>query len=174
MPQPPMYEPEAVEPMRDELKAVGFEEVRSAEALDKVLADTKGTVLVVINSVCGCAAGSMRPGVGLALQNARIPDRMVTAFAGNDREAVDRIRQRTVGIGPSSPSAFVFENGKVIFALERHQIERRSPDDIGRELQQAFDRLCKRQGPSIPTDQFAKLAHIQACGSSIPRFGMAR
>lgn len=165
----PMYDPEAVQPMRDELTAVGFEEVTTAAAVDQVLADTHGTVLVVINSVCGCAAGSMRPGVGLSLQHKMIPDRIVTAFAGNDREAVDRIRQRTVGIPPSSPSAFLFQGGKVIFALPRHQIERRSPSEIAADLTAAFDQLCHRQGPSIPPEQFQKLPHVQMCGSSIPR-----
>lgn len=168
----PMYDPEAVQPMRDELTAVGFEEATTAQAVDQILSDTKGTVLMVINSVCGCAAGSMRPGVGLALQHKAIPDRLVTAFAGNDREAVDRIRQRASGFQPSSPSAFLFQDGKVIFALQRHEIERRAPQEIAAALATAFDRLCRRTGPSIPAEQFAKLAHVQACGSTIPRFGV--
>src|SRR5262245_58073718 len=166
----PMYDPQAVQPMRDELASVGFEEATSANAVDQILNETKGPVLFVINSVCGCAAGSMRPGVGLALQHKLIPDRMVTAFAGNDREAVDRIRQRATGYQPSSPSAFLFQEGKVIFAMERHQIERRSPDEIAKAMHAAFDKLCKRAGPSIAPETFAKLPHVQMCGSSIPRF----
>jgi putative YphP/YqiW family bacilliredoxin len=167
----PMYDEEAVQPMRDELIAYGFEELRTPEEVDQALKDSKGTVLVMVNSVCGCAAGSARPGVGAALQNGVIPDRMTTVFAGQDRDAVDQVRQEYLGqFPPSSPSMALFKGGKPVYMMHRSMIEGRMPDQIAAELSRVFDEHCSRTGPSIPPSDFAKVAHAVACGSTIPRF----
>ncbi|PWT91815.1 MAG: BrxA/BrxB family bacilliredoxin [Acidobacteria bacterium] len=167
----PMYDPDAVVPMREELIAFGFNEMKSAEEVDQILSNSKGTVLVVINSVCGCAAGSARPGVGAALQHKTIPDQLVTSFAGQDRDAVDRIRQQYLGeFPPSSPSMALFKDGKVVYVLHRHMIEGRGPEQIAAILAQVFDQYCTKQGPSISPEDYAQVRHAVACGSSIPRF----
>lgn len=165
----PMYDPEAVQPMRDELTAVGFEELRTADEVDRAFAGSQGTLLLFINSVCGCAAGSARPGLAFALQHKVIPDRLVTVFAGMEYDAVDRAREKHVGYPPSSPSMALFRDGKLVHMVERRSIEGKMPDQIASELQRAFDHYCTRQGPSIPAEKFAKLEHVQMCGSSIPR-----
>ena len=166
----PMYDEEAVQPMRDELIAYGFEEARTGEEVDHVLNETKGTVLMVINSVCGCAAGSARPGVGAALQHKMIPDQMVTAFAGQDHEAVEQVRQvHLKEYPPSSPSMALFKDGKVVYMMERSMIEGRRPEQIAAELTRVFDQHCSKQGPSIPPEDFSKVMHAVACGSTIPR-----
>jgi len=125
--RPPMYDPEAVQHMRDELVAVGFTELLTPEEVDKAInvKDDK-TVLVMVNSVCGCAAGSARPGVSLALQNNKIPDKLYTVFAGMERDAVDRARQYVAGFPPSSPSVALFKNGSLIYFMPRYEIEGRS------------------------------------------------
>ena len=166
----PMYDIEAVQPMRDELLAVGFEDLRTSQNVDKVFDETKGTLLVMINSVCGCAAGSARPGVALALQHKVIPDRLVTVFAGMDYEAVDRVRELHAGYPPSSPSMALFKDGKLVHMVERSMIEGKKPEQIARELAQIFDRYCSRPGPSISAHEFDKLAFAKVCGSSIPRY----
>ena len=166
----PMYDIEAVQPMRDELLAVGFEDLRTSQNVDKVFDETKGTLLVMINSVCGCAAGSARPGVALALQHKVIPDRLVTVFAGMEYEAVDRVRELHAGYPPSSPSMALFKDGKLVHMVERSMIEGKMPEQIARELAQIFDRYCSRPGPSIAANEFAKLAFAKVCGSSIPRY----
>src|SRR3989337_422973 len=129
--RPPMYDPEAVQHMRDELVAVGFTELLTPEEVDKAInvKDDK-TVLVMVNSVCGCAAGSARPGVSLALQNNKIPDKLYTVFAGMEREAVDRARQYVTGFPPSSPSVALFKNGSLIYFMPRYEIEGRSHQEI--------------------------------------------
>ncbi len=166
-----MYDLDAVQPMRDELIAFGFEEMRSSEEVDRVLSDAKGTVLVVVNSVCGCAAGSARPGVGAALQHKVIPDRMVTSFAGQERDAVDRIRQQYLSeYPPSSPSMALFKDGKLVYMMERHMIEGRSPEQIAAQLTRVFDQHCAKQGPSIPPEAYSQVQRAVACGSTIPRF----
>ena len=166
----PMYDEDAVQPMRDELIAYGFEEAKSADDADRAIRDSKGTVLVVINSVCGCAAGSARPGVGAALQNKVIPDHLVTVFAGQDREAVDQVRNvHLKDFPPSSPSMALFKDGKVVYMLERRNIEGRGPQQIASELARVFNEQCTKEGPSIPADDFAKVSHAVACGSTIPR-----
>lgn len=167
---PPIYPPEAVQPMRDELIQVGFRELKTPEDVDGALQGSPGTVLCVINSVCGCAAGSARPGVALALQHSVIPDALVTAFAGMEREAVERVRQlHAEAAPPSSPSIVLFAGGKTAAVIERRHIEGRTPDQVAQLLVEVFDRFCSRSGPSIPREQFAKLSHAQVCGSSIPR-----
>jgi putative YphP/YqiW family bacilliredoxin len=165
----PTYDPEAVQPMRDELVAVGFEDLRSSQEVDRVLGETKGTLLVMINSVCGCAAGSARPGVALALQHTVIPDRLVTVFAGMEHDAVGRVRELHTGYPPSSPSMALFKDGKLVAMVERRMIEGKSAEQLAGELVQLFSRHCSRPGPSIPPSEFARLDFAKVCGSSIPR-----
>jgi len=166
----PMYDMDAVQPMRDELVAVGFEDLRTSQDVDRVLAETKGTLLIMVNSVCGCAAGSARPGVASALQHTVIPDRLATVFAGMEYEAVDRVRALHAGYPPSSPSMALFKDGKLVHMVERKMIEGRRPEEIARELTPIFDRHCSRPGPSIPAEEFDKLDFAKVCGSSIPRY----
>ena len=166
----PMYDEEAVQPMRDELIAYGFDELRTSEAVDQALSNSQGTVLVVVNSVCGCAAGSARPGAGAALQNQVIPDRMVTVFAGQDRDAVDQVRQQYLGqFPPSSPSMALFKDGKPVYVMHRSMIEGRMPEQIAAELSRVFNENCSRTGPSVTPEDYAKITHAVACGSSIPK-----
>ena len=168
--RPPLYDPEAVQPMRDELIFVGFEELRTPQQAEEILSlkDDK-TTLLVINSVCGCAAGSARPGVTKALQNGVIPDRIVTAFAGMDRDSVDLIRQKYMSsVPPSSPSMALFKNGEILFVLPRHHIEGRTPEDISMLLTHVFNEHCSAKGPSVSPEKYAELEHARICGSKIP------
>lgn len=167
--RPPIYDQEAVQPMRDELVAVGFEEARTPTEVETIAEETKDkTVLYLINSVCGCAAGSARPGVALALQHATIPDRLVTVFAGQERDAVDAVRNLAPNEPPSSPSVFLFKNGEPVFMLPRYLIEGRSKEQISMVLKEAFDKHCERKGPSISVEDFEKVERARACGSKIP------
>lgn len=165
----PMYDPIAVQPMRDELTDVGFEELLTPEAVDSAVRDTEGILLVVVNSVCGCAAGSARPAAARALQHTVIPDRAVTVFAGQERDAVDRMRAHFAGAAPSSPAMAIFRNGVLEFMMHRHDIEGRSAEEIAADLRHYFDLFCTRQGPSIPREQFERLEYERTCGSHIPR-----
>ncbi len=166
----PMYDPVAVQPMRDELIYVGFEEALTPEAVDKAVNRNDGkTVLYVINSVCGCAAGSARPGVTLALQHSKIPDLLVTSFAGQDKAAVAHLRNTYLSnIPPSSPFIALFQNGEIKFVMPRHHIEGRTPGQIASVLIQVFDECCTKQGPSISKEDYEKLVHAKMCGSKIP------
>ena len=137
-----MYDEMIVGPMRQELTRVGFEETRTPQQVDAALGEKKGTVLLVVNSVCGCAAGNARPAVAMALEHDVKPDRMVTVFAGNDREATARAREYLVGYRPSSPSMALFRDGQLVKMIERWQIEGRMPYDIAAELTAAFDQFC--------------------------------
>jgi putative YphP/YqiW family bacilliredoxin len=171
MSRPPLYDQDAVQPMRDALVAVGFKELLTEKDVDEAInVNDDQTVLVMINSVCGCAAGSARPGVSLALQHNVIPDRLVTGFAGQERDAVDKIRQYIAGYPPSSPSIAMFKNGKLIYFMQRYNIEGRSGEEIAADLREAFDELCTRQGPSIPPDAFEKVTYAVQCGSKIPLY----
>jgi putative YphP/YqiW family bacilliredoxin len=165
----PMYDPSAVQPMRDELTYTGFEELLTPEAVDSAVAETKGVLFVMVNSVCGCAAGSARPAAALALQHGVIPDRMATVFAGQEREATDRMRSYFTDIPPSSPSMAILRDGKLEFMLQRHDIEGRSAEEIAGDLKDMFDVLCSRTGPAISPERFAELDHARTCGSKIPR-----
>jgi putative YphP/YqiW family bacilliredoxin len=165
----PMYDPAAVQPMRNELTAVGFEELLTPEDVDAAVHDTKGTLFVLVNSVCGCAAGSARPGATRALQHQVIPDRSVTVFAGMERDAVDSMRAHMTGIPPSSPSMAILRDGEMVFQLPRHDIEGRTDHEIAAILRDAFDALCSRPGPSIPPAQYEALEYERTCGSRIPR-----
>jgi len=128
--------------MRDELTRVGFEELRTPDAVDEVLTQSKGTVLVVVNSVCGCAAGKARPGIALALQHANRPDHLATVFAGADIEATDRARGYFTNFAPSSPSIALLRDGKVLYMVERRDIEQRTAAGIADLLTLAFDKHC--------------------------------
>lgn len=140
-----MYDEMLVEPMRRELTRLGIEETRTAEDVDSVLGGKKGTVLVVVNSVCGCAAGMARPAVAMAVEHGVLPDKMITVFAGNDREATQRAREYFAGYRPSSPSIALLKDGQVVKMLERWQIEGRQAHDIAAELTAAFDQYCAKE-----------------------------
>ena len=131
-----------IKPMREELTRLGFEELRTPEQVDEAVQNNTGTLMVVVNSVCGCAAGKARPGVALALQHNVRPDTVATVFAGADIEATEKARGYFAGYRPSSPSIALLKNGKLVYMLERHQIEGRGPQEIAQELTQAFDQHC--------------------------------
>lgn len=144
MPYPEFF----VAPMRAELVSLGIEELRTPAAVDDAVKNTRGTLLLVVNSVCGCAAGRARPGLALALRNGPRPDRLASVFAGFDVEATDRAREYFAGVRPSSPSVALLRDGKLVYMLERHQIEPRTADQIAQELSAAFDRYCQPQSAS--------------------------
>ena len=128
--------------MREDLTRYGVEETRTPEEVDDVIRNTQGTVMVVVNSICGCAAGLARPAIGMALKHSVVPDKVVTVFAGADIAATERARSYFKGFFPSSPSVGLLRNGKLVYMLERHQVEGRNPDEIAQDLMDAFDRLC--------------------------------
>jgi putative YphP/YqiW family bacilliredoxin len=143
-----MYDEMIVAPMRQELTRLGVEETRTAAEVDAVLGEKKGTVLVVVNSVCGCAAGMARPAVAMALDSEVKPDRMITVFAGNDREATARAREYFVGYRPSSPAIALMKDGEVVKMFERWQIEGREAHDVASELVSAFKEHCAKTAVS--------------------------
>lgn len=167
----PVYDPEAVQPMRDELVAAGFKEMLLPADVDAFLSKSEGTSLVMINSVCGCAAGSARPGVTMALQNSKIPDNSVTVFAGQDRDAVDHLRSAYLpGIPPSSPFIALYKNGEIVFLMQRLNIEGKTADMVAEELTEAFNEYCTKEGPAVSKEVYEQILHAKACGSKIPRF----
>jgi putative YphP/YqiW family bacilliredoxin len=167
----PIYDPEAVQPMRDELVAAGFTELLTPADVDAFVGAKEGTTLVMVNSVCGCAAGSARPGVTLALQNKLIPNRILTVFAGQDRDAVDHLRNVYLpGIPPSSPFMALFKNGELVFVMQRLNIEGKTADMVAEELIEAFNVHCEKEGPSVPKEQYDAILHAKACGSRIPKY----
>lgn len=131
-----------IRPMREDLTRLGVEELRTAEAVDETVKNSKGTLMVVVNSICGCAAGKARPGVALALQHDAKPDKVATVFAGADVEATERARSYFTGYGPSSPSIAILKDGELVYMLERYQIEGRDATQIAGELKKAFDEHC--------------------------------
>src|SRR5712671_6371312 len=137
-----MYDERFVTPMRHELTELGVEEMRTAQEVDAKLKDAKGTTLVVVNSVCGCAARNARPAVASALKHTVKPDHLTTVFAGQDTEAAARARGYFTGYPPSSPQIGLLKDGKLVFMLERYQIEGRTADDIAADLVGAFDQHC--------------------------------
>jgi putative YphP/YqiW family bacilliredoxin len=139
-----MYPELLIVPMREELTRAGAKELRTAAEVDAALADKNGTALVVVNSVCGCAAGKMRPGVRLALQSAARPDRVYTVFAGQDREATERARELFGAVPPSSPSLALFRNGELVHFVPRSEIESRTAQDIASRLSGAFEHFCAK------------------------------
>ena len=131
-----------IRPMREDLTRLGVEETRTPEQVDDAVKNTRGTLMIVVNSVCGCAAGKARPGIAMALQNERKPDRVVTVFAGADIEATERAREYFTDFQPSSPQIAILRDGRVEYMMERHQIDNRNAYQIAQELTQAFDRVC--------------------------------
>lgn len=136
-----MYPEEMVKPMQAELTSAGFQDLHSAEAVENAL-KAEGTTLVVVNSVCGCAARNARPGVTMSLDNAKKPTQLITVFAGVDKEAVDAARQHMFPFPPSSPSMALFKNGELVHMLERHHIEGRPAELIAENLKDAFNEYC--------------------------------
>ena len=130
-----------VAPMRRDLVRIGFKEMTTPEDVEGLL-ESAGTVLVAVNSVCGCSAGAMRPGVALPLQHPAKPDLLTTVFAGQELEATEKAREYFTGYPPSSPSVALLKDGELVFMMERHQIEGHSPQEIAQELQAAFDEHC--------------------------------
>lgn len=138
-----MYPEQLVAPMRTDLTSVGFKELKTSSEVDSELKDQKGTTLLVINSVCGCAAGAARPGVKWAIQNSsKKPQRLTTVFAGVDKEAVEKARQYTLPYPPSSPSIALFKDGELVHFVERHHIEGRNAQMIGEHLLEVFEEFC--------------------------------
>lgn len=136
------YSPLMVRPMREELTSIGFQELQTPADVDAWLAQKSGSALLVINSVCGCAAGSARPGIRQALNGEVRPDRCATVFAGQDLDATARARAAFADIPPSSPSIALFKDGELVYFVPRHRIEGRSPEQVAEDLRGAFDRFC--------------------------------
>ncbi|MGG3284229.1 BrxA/BrxB family bacilliredoxin [Paenibacillus solani] len=137
------YMRDMVQPMRDELTSLGIKELTTPEEVEEVLADASGTTLVVVNSVCGCAAGQARPGVAVALENQVKPDHLYTVFAGQDKEATAKAREYFAPYPPSSPSIALLKDGELVHFIERHQVENRSAEEIAADLTDAFNRYCQ-------------------------------
>jgi len=137
-----MYDEAFIGPMRAEIARLGVAELKSAQAVDDALQGTKGTQLMVVNSMCGCAARNMRPAVGLALQHSVTPEHKFTVFAGNDVDATRQARTYFTGYAPSSPSIGLLKDGKLVHMIERWQIEGRAAEQIAAELKAAFDKHC--------------------------------
>jgi len=137
-----MYPDIMVIPMREELTRMGVRELRTAEEVDRAIVNQAGTILVIVNSICGCAAGRMRPAVRIALQNSARPENMFTVFAGQDTEATERARSYFTGYPPSSPAIALFRDGKFVYMMQRSDIEHREAADIAAELKKTFDKFC--------------------------------
>ncbi len=140
------YDPRLVQPMRDEMVRMGARELTTVAEVDAALGDQRGTTLVMVNSVCGCAAGSARPGLAAALTHENRPQQVVTVFAGQDTDATARARQYFADYASSSPSLALFRDGEVVHFVHRHMIEGRSPQDLARDLATAFDKHCATSG----------------------------
>ena len=138
-----MYPEIMVIPMREELTRAGIKEARTAEEVDAAIAKP-GTTMLVVNSICGCAAGKMRPGVRMALTNATLPDQSVTVFAGQDREATERARSYFAGNPPTSPAIAILRDGQLVYLMQRYIIESSTAPQIAGELARAFDELCAK------------------------------
>jgi len=143
--KPQQYPEALIAPMRQDLLRFGVQEVRTAAQVDALVAPGGGSVMIVTNSVCGCAAGRARPAIGLALRHSTVPDKVASVFAGADLEAVARLRALLPGVPASSPSVALFQDGKPVFVLHRQEIESREAPEIARMLMAAFDRFCTRQ-----------------------------
>ena len=138
-----------IRPMREELTRIGVEELRTSEDVDETLANSEGTVMVVVNSICGCAAGKARPGIARALEHSVRPDKVATVFAGADIEATERARSYFTGYEPSSPSIALLKDGKLVWMLERRQIEGKDAGQVASELMQAFDQYCAKSEATV-------------------------
>jgi putative YphP/YqiW family bacilliredoxin len=143
-----MYPDLMVAPMREELTRLGIQELRSAEEVDRALTSQTGTAMVVVNSICGCAAGRMRPAVRAALQNSNRPEKMFSVFAGQDTAATERARSYFTGFPASSPSIAFLRDGKLVHMMQRSDIEHREAADIATELKRVFDKLCVKTAPA--------------------------
>jgi len=137
-----MYPELMVLPMREELTRLGIQELRTAAEVDRAVANQPGTTMVIVNSICGCAAGRMRPAVRMALEHSRRPEQMYSVFAGEDKEATERARSYFTGYPPSSPSIALFRDGKLVHMMQRSDIEHREPTDIAVEMKKVFDKYC--------------------------------
>jgi len=136
-------------PMREELTRLGIRELRTAGEVDAALAEHSGATMVVVNSVCGCAAGRLRPAVRLALQHSTLPEKIVSVFAGQDREATERARSYFTGQPATSPSVALLRDGKLVYMLHRHEIENREAPAIAADLKSAFDRICSKTAAAV-------------------------
>jgi putative YphP/YqiW family bacilliredoxin len=145
MPYPESF----IGPMRQELTQLGVRELRTADDVDALMRDERGTVMVVVNSMCGCAAGKARPGIARALQHQIKPDVVATVFAGGDIDATDRARSYFTGYPPSSPSVAILRDGKLVYMMERRQIENQTADAIASNLTAAFDQFCGDKVPGV-------------------------
>jgi putative YphP/YqiW family bacilliredoxin len=143
----PMYPEIMVVPMREELTRLGIEELRTVEEVDRALQNRPGTTMVVVNSICGCAAGRMRPAVRMALQNSIRPDHAYSVFAGQETEATDRARSYFTGYPPSSPSIAILRDGELVYMMPRRDIESREAPAIAADLKAALDRFCGKPAP---------------------------
>jgi len=148
MPYPESF----IAPMREELTRLGVHELRTSDEVDAIVGQQSATVMVIVNSMCGCAAGKARPGVALALRHSVKPDVVATVFAGADIEATERVRSYCAGYRPSSPSIAILRDGQLLYMLERHQIENQTAETIARVLTEAFDRLCASAALTSPSD----------------------
>lgn len=137
-----------IKPMREELTRLGVEETRTPEQVDAAVSNTPGTLMVVVNSVCGCAAGKARPGIAMALQHEKRPDRVITVFAGADIDATEQARSYFAGYAPSSPAVAILQNGKVAYMMERRDIETKSASQIAQELASAFEQVSSATAAS--------------------------
>jgi len=144
----PMYPEILVVPMREELTRLGIEELRTAEDVDQKLKSRPGTTMVVVNSICGCAAGRMRPAVRMALQNEAKPEKAFSVFAGQEKDATDRARSYFTGYPPSSPSIAILRDGELVYMMQRRDIESREAPAIAADLKAAFDRICGKATPA--------------------------
>ena len=143
-----MYPEVMVIPMREELTRIGIAEARTADEVDRAVKNQPGTTMVIVNSICGCAAGRMRPAVRIALQNSVKPDKIVTVFAGQDKEATERARSYFTGYPPSSPSIALLHDGELVYMMQRSDIETREASDIASELKAAFNQFCGKPAPA--------------------------
>ena len=137
-----MYPEIMVIPMREELTRIGVQELRTAQDVDRAIVNQAGTTMVIVNSICGCAAGRMRPAIRVAVQNSVRPEKMFSVFAGQDTEATERARSYFTGYPPSSPSIALLRDGKLIYMMQRSDIEHREAADIAAELKKTFDKFC--------------------------------
>lgn len=166
---PSRYDRDAVAFMWKELEQIGVKPLQKPEDVEHAVSKSPGTTLLVVNSVCGCAAGTARPGIALALQNKKIPGTLATVFAGVDVEATQKARDLMPDIQPSSPSAFLFKDGQLVYAMHRHDIEGARPEAIAERLSGAFDKYCEADGPSVAPETVQKVFRLSvqpACGSS--------
>jgi len=165
-----LYDIDSVKPYWQELQNIGIKPLTTPEEVGAVFERSGDTMLLVINSVCGCAAGHARPGIGMALQHKVIPDRLYTVFAGVDRDATEKAREYIPGYEPSSPSVALFRDGELVFMLERRLIETADVAGVAEILIKVFDKYCSAPGPSVPAEIFRNNFAPPRCSSTLSRF----